>query len=44
MSYILNDAEIKYTRVKKFVFALIIVACRLRVYFQAYPIIVLSDL
>ena len=43
MSRVLHDAEIRYTRLKIFAFALITVARRLRAYFQAHPIIVLSD-
>ena len=43
MSRVLHDAEIRHTRVEKFTFALITAARRLRAYFQAHPIIVLSD-
>ena len=42
-SKLLRDAELRYSRPEKLVFALIVSAQRLRPYFQAHPIAVLTD-
>lgn len=43
VSRILHDTETRYPELKKFIFVLVVTARRLRTYFQAHPIIVLSD-
>ena len=42
-SKLLRDVELRYSRPEKLVFALIVSAQRLRPYFQAHPIAVLTD-
>jgi hypothetical protein len=42
-SHILHDAETKYLKVEKVVFALISVFKKLKLYFQAHKVIVLSN-
>ena len=44
VSHILQDAERHYTKFEKFILAIIISACRLRPYFDAHQVIVLTDL
>ena len=43
VSRVLHDAELRYTRLEKFALALVTAARRLRAYFQAHPIVVLTD-
>ena len=42
-SKMLYNAEVRYSRVEKMIYALIISSQRLRPYFQAHPIVVLID-
>ena len=42
-SKVLHNAEVRYSRVEKMIYALIISSQRLRPYFQAHPIIILTD-
>ena len=42
-SKVLHNAEVRYSRAVKIIYALIISSQRLRAYFQAHPIIVLTD-
>ena len=43
VSKVLHEAETRYSRVEKMIFALVISAQRLRPYFQAHAIVVLTD-
>ncbi|XP_073112333.1 uncharacterized protein [Elaeis guineensis] len=43
VSKVLHEAETRYSKVKKMIFALVISAQRLRPYFQAHAIVVLTD-
>ena len=44
VSHILQDVERRYTKFEKFILTVIISARRLRPYFDAYQVIVLTDL
>ena len=44
VSHVLQDAEQRYSKFEKFVLTIIIIARRLRLYFDAYQVIVLTDL
>ena len=43
ISKVLIEAETKYLKIEKLSYALLIAARRLRYYFQAHPIVVLTD-
>ena len=43
ISQAFQGAESNYPRIKKIVFALIVASCKLRQYFQANPILVMTD-
>ena len=43
MSKVLNEAEVRYPRLQKLIYSLIIVVKQLQPYFQAHSIIVLTD-
>ena len=42
-SKVLHEAEVRYPRLQKLIYSLIVVAKRLRPYFQAHSIVVLID-
>lgn len=42
-SKILFDANIRYLKIEKWAFALVTVHCRLRQYFQSYPVIMMMN-
>ena len=42
-SKILQDAEIRYTKLEKLIFALVVTAKMFRPYYQAYTIVLLMD-
>ena len=43
VSQAFQRAEFRYPRIEKIVFALIVASCKLRQYFQANPILVMTD-
>ena len=43
ISQAFQGAEAKYPRIEKIAFALIVASCKLRPYFQANPILVMTD-
>ena len=43
ISQVFQGAEAKYPRIEKIAFALIVASCKLRPYFQANPISVMTD-
>ena len=43
ISQAFQGAEFRYSRIEKIVFALIVALCKLRQYFQANPILVMTD-
>ena len=44
ISHVLQGAEVRYSRLEKFAYAVVLSARRLRPYFEAHPIIVLTDM
>ena len=44
ISHVLQGAELRYSRLEEFAYAVVLSARRLRPYFEAHPITVLTDM